>query len=233
MIKLLSYLKKSIVPIILVIALLVVQAICDLSLPEYMSNIVSVGIQQNGIESLVPEAVTSENFNAMLALTTEQERELVQSSYTEKDGAYYLNEDVSQPLNEFMPKLVSVYGAINTMQSSGQSGSGTQMSEMSAIDPTGSIVEQLYDIIAAKMGDTVTNQLGVSVIAEEYKALDMEKGTTYILKTGLKMLGIALIIAVCTIFVTLLASRVAASCGRDMRRDVFGKVVRFSNNRRK
>ena len=212
----------------LVIALLVVQAICDLSLPEYMSNIVNVGIQQNGIESLVPEAVTSDNFNAMLTLATDDEKQLVLSSYTEKDGAYYINENVSDGLEAFMPKLVSVFGAVKAMQSSQQT-SDASMSQMDDIDPNGSIVEQVYDILSVQMGDAVVNQLGISFLADEYKALDIEKGTPYILKTGLKMLGVALIIAVCTVFVTLLASRVAASCGRDMRRDVFDKVIRFSS----
>lgn len=228
MIKLFSYLKKSIIPIMMVIVLLVVQAVCDLSLPEYMSNIVSVGIQQNGIESLVPEAVTYENFNEMLFLATEDERQLVLSSYTEKDGAYYLNDDVSAQFEAFMPKLVSVYGASVSMQSSQQTGD-SQMTSMGELDPSRSIVEQVYNIIVEQMGDTVANQLGISFIAEEYKALDIEKGTPYILKTGLKMLGVALIIAICTVFVTLLASRIAASCARDMRRDVFGKVILFSS----
>ena len=225
MIKLLSYLKRSIVPIILVLALLVVQAACDLSLPEYMSNIVSVGIQQNGIESLVPEAVTSDNFNAMLMLTTDDERQLVSSSYTEKDGVYYLNDDVNASFEAFMPKLVSVYGAAISMQQQ----EGAQMPDMGQLDPNGSMVEQVYEIIHTQMGDTVANQLGISFLSAEYKELGIEKGTSYILVTGLKMLGFALIIAACTILVTLLASRIAAGCGRDMRRDVFGKVIRFSS----
>ncbi len=228
MTKLLSYLKKSILPIILVIVLLVVQAICDLSLPEYMSNIVSIGIQQNGIESLVPEAITADKFTEMLLFTTGDETELVASSYTESNGAYYLNDEVSEELYVFMPKLVSVYGAIESARQSQQSGD-YQMPEMGNISPDGSIVEQAYDVIASKMGDTVAVQLGVSVIAQEYRQLGMEKGTSYILKTGAKMLGFALVIAICTIFVTLLASRIAASCARDMRRDVFSKVIRFSN----
>lgn len=228
MIKLLSYLKKSIIPILLVIALLVLQAICDLSLPEYMSNIVSVGIQQNGIESLVPDAVTENSFNAMLAITTENERELVMSSYTKKDGVYYVNDSVSEQLDAFMPKLVTVYGAVVSMQSQ-PAPPDSSMTDIGSFDPNGSMVEQLYEVLSAQMGDMVTTQLGVSFLSEEYKALDIEKGTPYILKTGLKMLGVALIIAVCTIFVTLLASRIAASCARDMRRDVFGKVVRFSS----
>lgn len=46
MLKLLKYLKKSIVPIIVIIALVIIQAACDLSLPEYTSNIVNIGVQQ-------------------------------------------------------------------------------------------------------------------------------------------------------------------------------------------
>lgn len=231
MIKLLSYLKKSIIPILLVIALLVLQAICDLSLPEYMSNIVSVGIQQKGIESLVPDAVTENSFNAMLALTTENERELVMSSYTKKDGVYYVNDSVSEQFDAFMPKLVTIYGAVVSAQKqqSQQTQTDSSMIDFSQLDPNGSMVEQLYEVLSAQMGDMITTQLGVSFLSEEYEALDIEKGTPYILKTGLKMLGVALIIAACTIFVTLLASRIAASCARDMRRDVFGKVIRFSS----
>ena len=55
MIKLMKYLKRSAGYIVLIIALLFLQAYCDLSLPNYTSNIINVGIQQNGIEDSVPE----------------------------------------------------------------------------------------------------------------------------------------------------------------------------------
>ena len=45
MIKILKYLKRSVVPILIIILLLVVQAVCDLSLPDYTARIVDVGIQ--------------------------------------------------------------------------------------------------------------------------------------------------------------------------------------------
>ncbi|MBR5273446.1 MAG: ABC transporter ATP-binding protein [Clostridia bacterium] len=200
---------------------------CDLALPEHMSNIVSVGIQQQGIESLIPDAVTADSFNVMLTLTTGEEKALVTSSYTEKDGAYYLNENVSVQFESFMTKLVAVYGAVSTVDSSQQSGVQSELAGQ--LDPNGSFVEQIHEIISSQMGDTVANQLGISFLAKEYEALDISKGTPYILKTGLKMLGFALIIALCTVMVSLLASRIAASCGREMRKDVFGKVIRFSN----
>lgn len=55
MIKLMKYLKKSAGYVALIIALLFLQAYCDLSLPDYTSKIVNIGIQQKGIEDGVPQ----------------------------------------------------------------------------------------------------------------------------------------------------------------------------------
>ena len=55
--KLIKYLKKSTLPIIFIVALLVGQAICELALPDYTSNIVNVGIQQGGVENAVPKII--------------------------------------------------------------------------------------------------------------------------------------------------------------------------------
>ena len=60
MIKLMKYLKKSAGYVVLIIALLFLQAYCDLSLPDYTSKIVNVGIQQGGIEESVPKAISKE-----------------------------------------------------------------------------------------------------------------------------------------------------------------------------
>ena len=55
MIKLMKYLKKSAGYIVLIIGLLFLQAYCDLSLPDYTSKVINVGIQQGGIPDGVPE----------------------------------------------------------------------------------------------------------------------------------------------------------------------------------
>ena len=55
MVKLMRYLKKSAGYIVLIMGLLFLQAYCDLSLPDYTSRIINVGIQQGGIEDNVPQ----------------------------------------------------------------------------------------------------------------------------------------------------------------------------------
>ncbi len=81
MLKLLKYLKKSIVPIIFVFVLLILQAYCDLSLPSYTSDIVNVGIQQGGITENSPEVVRENTMNDILIFTTPEEKENILNSY--------------------------------------------------------------------------------------------------------------------------------------------------------
>ena len=66
MLKLLSRLKKSWKTVLIVVILLVFQAMAELELPNYTSKIVNIGIQQNGIDSCVPEAVREETMKTIL-----------------------------------------------------------------------------------------------------------------------------------------------------------------------
>ena len=60
-----------IIPIIAVIILLAAQAFCDLELPSYTSDIINNGIQQGGIESGLPEVLTTTEYNAILRISEE------------------------------------------------------------------------------------------------------------------------------------------------------------------
>ena len=66
MIKMLKYLGKSAAWIPLIVALLIVQAFCDLALPQYTSDIVDVGIQQGGVETAALEEIRGESFEKLL-----------------------------------------------------------------------------------------------------------------------------------------------------------------------
>ena len=87
-----SRIFKNMIPywksIIIIVALLFVQAWCDLSLPSYTSDIIDVGIQNNGVEHVVPEALTAEEFETTEFIMTDEEADLWESIY-EKDGDIY------------------------------------------------------------------------------------------------------------------------------------------------
>ena len=57
-----------------IVAILIVQAYCDLSLPAYTSDIVNVGIQQGGVEDHIPDAISAEDMETLLLFTSEKRR---------------------------------------------------------------------------------------------------------------------------------------------------------------
>lgn len=86
MLKLAKYLKPYILLIILAIGLLFIQAMADLALPDYMSKIVNVGIQQGGIASAVPEAVRSSEMDKLTLFMSAEDKAAVLADYTLVDS---------------------------------------------------------------------------------------------------------------------------------------------------
>lgn len=82
MYKIAKYLKPFIGLILGALVLLFVQAMCDLSLPDYMSDIVNVGIQQGGIEKAVPKAVRESEFNKLTIFMSGTDKDTVNKDYT-------------------------------------------------------------------------------------------------------------------------------------------------------
>lgn len=82
MLKLFRYLKKFAPHIALIVVLLYVQAMSELSLPDYMSRIVNVGIQQGGISSARIEAIRESEYQKLRIFLTDEEVELFEENYT-------------------------------------------------------------------------------------------------------------------------------------------------------
>lgn len=83
---------KNMVPywksVLIIFVLLIAQAWCDLALPQYTSDIIDVGIQNSGIEHILPEKMTAEEYSLAQLVMTDQEKEKWQSSY-KQEGEYY------------------------------------------------------------------------------------------------------------------------------------------------
>jgi ATP-binding cassette subfamily B protein len=113
MIRLAKFLKPYILLILLTIALLFVQAQADLALPDYMSRIINVGIQQGGITSAVPEAIRSTQMDKLLVFMSAEDKALVQQSYTLVDSS---SPDYSTDLEKY-PTLAD--GSIYVLNAQG------------------------------------------------------------------------------------------------------------------
>jgi len=267
MLKLIRYLKPYTVFIIVAVALLFVQAMAELTLPDYMSNIVNVGIQQGGIEVAIPKAISKVTFDNVSLLMSEEDRQEVLSHYDliTKDSATYEenlrkypaleSKDIyilkpeeikdQQALNLIFGKALIAYSGVkNGMTGSNASFTppegfnipeGANVFLLMRLMPEAQRLEMLnqVDSMVEVMGENFVNQSGALVVKEIYEELGMDTDklqSAYVLHTGLVMVLVTLLSALCTIMVAFIASKIAAASARRMRRDVFEKVENFSNS---
>lgn len=241
--KLFRFLKPYAASICAIIAVLVLQAYCDLSLPAYTSDIVNVGIQQGGIDSSIPEEIRKEDMEKLFLFVTKEDQETVKESYRESGDRYVLKEDMkkdsakSEELTEILGKpMLLVYGMENGSDSSENTNMMGEMPDFSMLAQMpeeqkmawmNALEEKLDD-----MPDSMIDQAATLYIKQAYENLKIDTDKLqiqYMLKTGGKMLALAFLGMAASVLVGFLASRVAASTGRDLRSIVFQKVVGFSN----
>ena len=104
MLNLLKHLKPFVGSMILAIALLFIQAICDLSLPDYMSNIVNVGIQQGGVENAVPKVIKLSEMEKLFIFMNDNEKNVVKDNYTLLDKDNLTTDEYNKYLKDY-PEL--------------------------------------------------------------------------------------------------------------------------------
>ena len=245
MIKLMKYLKKSAGYVVLIIALLFLQAYCDLSLPDYTSKIVNVGIQQNGIEDNVPDKIRKTSMESLKLFMDEKDQETVDSYYEEDGENLVLKKNISSndrdklgtTLVEPMMILASVSSGSDEMQAAfAKMGvpEGTDPLEALAQMPQEarkSITDKFEEKIK-DMPESIVTQAGVAYVKTEYEAIGEDVDAIqmhYIKVAGVRMLGMALVTMLCAICVVFLSARVAAALGHDLRNAVYRKVITFSS----
>ena len=238
---------------IAVVLLLVVQAYCDLSLPDYTSKIVDVGIQQGGIESPVPDTVRDTTLQALELLMSEQDAALAEQWYSapDADGVRTLSHDATAAMSElenaFATPDVVLYmaAAQNAATAAGTTETvtptaydldavTTQFAAMAEAPGAREMLQaQLSDALASldkSVADSLSSQ-AMLLVALEYDAQGVAHNVqmAYLLRVGGQMLGLTLLMVAVAILVGFIASRVSAAIGRDLRRDVFHTVVGYSN----
>ena len=253
MIKIFKQLGRHWAACIAVVALLFVQAYCDLSLPDYTSKIVDIGIQQGGIESPVPETVRDTTLQALELLMSEQDAALAEQWYSapDADGVRTLSHDATAAMSELenafaTPDIVLYMAAAKNAATAASTADAvtptaydldavaTQFAAMSQAPGAREMLQSQLAAAFASLDDSVAGSLSsqaMLLVALEYEAQgiahDVQMG--YLLRTGGRMLALTLLMVAVAIVVGFIASRVSAGIGRDLRRDVFRTVVGYSN----
>lgn len=184
MFKILSYMKKTWISVVVIILLLAVQAACDLALPDYTSKIVNVGIQQGGIENYVPVAIRKVAMQGILKFTDRDDVILSKYSLISKDSSDYelyvsqysvlenqdiyvlkkLNNDEIKELEEVFKKpLVSFYVLKNE-----------QMSYIIKEKILENLPEEQKQIFLNMPLEEILNVLPPEALEKIYKALEHE-----------------------------------------------------------
>ena len=238
MFKVLKNLKESWISVITIVLLLIVQAAGDLTLPDYTSKIVNVGIQNGGIENVAPEVIRKSEMDNMLIFTEEDDKILASYEEISKDN---LDSAEYEKLEKKYPALEneSLY-KIKKISSSEQDELDSLMAKplmMLSVTkqmPKGQL-DQMLETVNQKIDDmqeSILEQAAIQEVKNEYKAIGMNTDSIqnqYIIMAGLKMLGISLIIMISAISIMCLSARVAARLAKTLREKVFKKVLRFSN----
>ena len=246
MLKLFRYLKKAYLPVICIVALLIMQALCELSLPTYTSNIVNVGIQQGGIEDAVPEVMREQTFQGLSAVMDKDDAEEMKSAYqlyskeevadskydTYKEGRLYVRKDISskerEDLNQIMSKAMIMLSAQMAKQIEANPQAAAQLSKDQQ-----QMMKQMEKMDVDDMPDSIISQAAISFVEAEYQAVGLDLDgiqTRYLLKTGAMMIGIAFLSMAAAILVTLTSARLAARLSRVLRDKIFKKVMDFTNS---
>ena len=239
MFKVLKNLKESWISVITIVLLLIVQAAGDLTLPDYTSKIVNVGIQNGGIENVAPEVIRKSEMENMLIFTEEDDKILASYEEISKDN---LDSAEYEKLVKKYPALEneSLY-RIKKISSSEQDELDSLMAKpLMMLSVTKQMpkeqLDKMLETVNQKIDDmqeSILEQAAIQEVKNEYKAIGMNTDSIqnqYIIMAGLKMLGISLIIMISAISIMCLSARVAARLAKTLREKVFKKVLRFSNN---
>ena len=274
---------------LVVAALLIVQAYCDLSLPDYTSKIVDTGIQQGGIESPLPQTLRSSTLDALSLLMREEDAAAFENAYeyyVQDDGVLKLRRDLTADERAALEEAVTVPDIVLYMAAS-QTANGTGMpaqsltplseypsassgeeAASSAASPTAEstdetetvaptaddldavcaqfaamaqmpgfsreMIQQQLAGALAQMDETTLSSMASQatlLVSLEYEAQGVAHDVQmqYLFRVGGQMLGLTLLMVAVAILVGLIASRVSAAIGRDLRRETFSSVIHFSN----
>lgn len=232
--------------VIIIALLLVLQAYCDLSLPDYTSKLIDTGIQNYGIENCSPKQIQEKAYNVIDGFMDDDEKAVWEKYYKDgSDGYYYLTEDGEEHIEEVdsacMKGLMMYYYPYQMVNSdednaikAGLDKMGITLDEMSE-EMWAQIGEQMkptVDGMLDSMGEDYMESTAIACtricydsFGYDYKAGQM----SYLKWAAVKMLGMSLLMAAAAVLIGLVASRVAASVACGLREKVFNKVIAFSD----
>ncbi len=259
MLKLVRYIRPYAGVMVIIFLLLFAQAMIDLSLPEYMSRIVNVGIQQNGIEEPLPTVLRRTSLDRIKLLLPPSAAESLETTYRTLDRpslspdayaewqsrypllsseALAVLDDKARLDEELRAELTRALAVLAMLTQDGfalpELPTGTDpFVVLASLPPEQRVLltNKLEERLQA-VPDLMLNQSAIAWIGAEYEQVGLDQAaiqSRFILNTGGLMLVIALLGAACAVAVGYFASRTAAGISRDLRLATFSRVEQFAS----
>lgn len=259
--KIFRFLRHHKANLALALALLMVQAYCELTLPSVMSEIVDTGISRGGIEDVVPNRITSDDLGDVELLLTPGEVNRVEALYSspDADGVRIFEGDLrdrdeikgflgeAEMIAFMLERGVPVDSVVEDAREAAalkaavgdtitidtvRALAGAQadgLPDSTLFDPS-AIRAGLHCALGADGGAVVASQAIEFVkFAYEHAGVDLAGvQTDFLVREGARMLTYAVVAALCAIAAAYNASRTAARIARDLRHDVYERVLSFS-----
>ena len=224
-----KYLKKYNFLILIILLLSVGRIYAELELPNYTSNIVNVGIQQKGIEDALMIKMSAKTYSTYSLFMNEEELKLFNKFYKEDSGYYKLIDIDTKSrtkLNSIFEEVsYTIYILMNTKQLETSIANNLQNKEYlyKYRKETISKIKDNKELFLSKVA--------IRFAEEEYKniGVDVNKiSNEYLKNTAINMMLITFFILVISVTVGFIASRIAATIGKNLRKQIYEKVLRFS-----
>lgn len=232
--------------VLIIVLLLIVQAYCDLALPDYTSKLIDTGIQNYGIEHCSPLQIPEKAYTVMKGFMDEDDAAVWEKYYEQSDdGIYYMTDDGKDHIDEIdqacMEPMMMYYYPY-TMVDSDEDNQLKQMLAASGMtldelppemwSQMGTQMKQMIDSMRDSMGDDMMMSSAITCTRTCYDSMDYnykDIQMSYLKRVGVEMILMTLLMVVSAILTGLAAARVAAGVGCDLRESIFKRVISFSD----
>ena len=230
------FLSPHVLTILLVVVLLAAQAYFDLSLPNYTSDLLNVGLQQGGISDAVPTTIRADALMDLELFMSEADVSAVDSAYgaPDSDSVRMLSDSADR---EQLSSLLAVPECM-VLQMQAEENSPMNLEQLRAAAATGALTKdellaQLSEPMQAleSLSDMYLKQIAVRYVTMEYEAQGVDLNAVrndYLWSVGGVMVVMSLLMMLTSIAVGYISSRVSASVGRDLREEMYTHILSFS-----
>lgn len=231
--RVMKYLRGHIPSVAVIVLLLVAQSFCELSLPAYTSRIVDTGIQGGGIESAAPLVLTDKTMDGVRLFLSDEDAQTVSAAYTYDNGVWTLSDTARQPELEsvFIRPLV-MYARLSEQGANTVLALRRQMQD--GLISREEILARGEEALSGMgtLTDSVLRSAAVQFLKTEYAVAGLNVDhirTSYLLRTGGRMLLLTLGMIAAAVLCNYVGAKMSAAIGRDLRAQVFRKVLSFSS----